>query len=73
MGIHMLHESLNIEIIGTYMDGIYFKLSDNKRKLVDDQAKEIYLLKRFLSISSNKLHNQSKQELKNNLVIGDGK
>ena len=36
----------------TYKSGTYFHLKDDKRKLVDDRAEEIYLSTRFLSLSS---------------------
>ena len=43
------------------------------RGLVDVHAVEICLTTRFLLFSSRKLHSQSKQELKNDLVKGDNK
>ena len=58
---------------GTYKDGSYFALDPSIRKQVDEKAEEICLATRFLSLSSDKLHRQSKQELKNDLVKGDDK
>jgi len=52
---------------------VYFDMSEVERKLVDNMAEEICLSTRFLSLSSNKLHGASKQELKNDLVKGDDK
>ena len=46
-------------------------MEDDNRKLVDDKADNMCLVKCFLSVSSNKLHYHSKQELKNDMIKGD--
>ena len=56
---------------GTFNDGTYFKLNEVTRGLVDAYTEEIYLATSFLSISSKKLHSQSKKKLNNDLVKGD--
>ena len=55
------------------MDGAYFKMTDDQRKLVDEKTDEICLSTRSLSLSSNTLHSQSKQELKNDVIKVDDK
>ena len=75
--VDMAIKSLNlvgeISTSGTYKDGTYFKLTEDERELVDQKAEEICLATRFLSLSSNKLHSQSKQELQNDLIKEDDK
>lgn len=71
MSIKTLNDNREIDTKGTYRDGTYFKLSTNNRKLVDNQAEEICLATRFLSLPSNKVHSQNKHELKYNLIKGD--
>lgn len=73
MAITTLYASGEISKKDTYKDETYFVLKSDKRKLVDNHAKEICLATRFLSLSSNKLHSQCKQELKNDIVKGDDK
>ena len=68
--IKTLHDNGKITSNGTYKDGKYFSMSDTDRNMVDDMAEEIYLSTRFLSLSSDRLHGASKQELKNDLVKG---
>ena len=63
-----LHNSKEISSDGTHKASDYFKLDDATMKLVDDKAEEIFLTKRFFSLSSYKLHYDSKQELKNNMA-----
>jgi len=70
MVIKALNKAGKITKSGTYNDIVYFDMSEDERKLVDDIAAEIYLSTRFMSLSSNKLHGASKQELKNDLVKG---
>ena len=55
---------------GTFNNGTYFNFNEDTRGLVDARTEEICLVTRFLSLSSNKLHSQSKQELKNDLIKG---
>ena len=73
MAIKLLKLAGEMSTSGTYKDGTYFKLTKDERKLVDKKAEGICLATRFLSLSSNKLHSQSKQESKNNLIKGDDK
>lgn len=73
MAIKILHKEGKISKRGSYKDGMYFKLTDDERKLVDSMAEEIYLSTRFLSLSSNMLHAASKQELPNDLIKGGDK
>ena len=73
MAIKSLNLTGKISNSGTYKDGTYFKLTEDERKVVDEKSEEICLETRFLSLSSNKIHSQSKQELKNDLVKGDEK
>ena len=70
MAIRILHDQKKIDQMGTYDDGIYFKLSTKDRKFVDAVAEEICLSTSFLSLASNRLHSASKQELKNDLIKG---
>ena len=58
---------------GTYKDGTYFKLLDDEKIIVEEKSEEIYLAIQFLSLSSNKLHSQSKQEVNNDLIKRDDK
>ena len=58
---------------GTYKDWSYFALDPSVRKQVDEKEEESCLATRFLSLLSDKLHRQSKQELKNDLIKGDDK
>ena len=44
MAIKILNNTGNMVTKGTFKDGTYFKLDPDDRKLVDDQAKEIYLV-----------------------------
>ena len=73
MAIKALYADGKISINGTYKKGTYFALTSNERAMVDEMSEEICLSTRFLSLASNKLHAQSKQELKNDLVKGDDK
>ena len=73
MAMKILHNDNKISKNGKYEDGTYFELTKDERKLVDEMAEEICLSTRFLSLSSNRLHGASKQELKNDLVKGDDK
>jgi len=69
----MLHSCGKIRKESTYKDGTCFVLDLDKRKPAENHEEEICLATRFLSMSSDKLHSQSKQELKNDLVKGDDK
>ena len=70
MDIKELSGSGDLTKNGTFKDGTYFLLYQAERELVNARAEEICLVTRFLSLSSNKLHSQSKQELKNDLIKG---
>ena len=71
MAIVYLHAKGKIKTTGKVWDGVYFKMTDNKRVLVDKMAEEICLAKRFLSLASDDLHYKSNQELKNGMVTGE--
>ena len=53
-----------------FKEGAYYKLSDAKRSSVDSMAEEICMSTRVISLSNNKLHYESKQELKNDKIKG---
>ena len=73
MAIKVLYKEGKITTDGTYRKGTYFALTTTERALVDEMAEDICLSTRFISLASNKLHAQSKQELKNDLIKGDDK
>ena len=73
MAIKALNKAGKITKSGTYKDGVYFDMSEDERKLVENMAEEICLSTRFLSLLSKKIHGESKQELKNDLVKGGDK
>ena len=60
-------------INGTYEKGTYFDLDDDQRKLVDKVVEDMCLSVRFLSLSLDRLHAASKQELQNDMVQGEDK
>ena len=70
MAVNMLHNEGEISLTWKYKDGIYLKLDDDKRELVNDRAEEICIATRLLSLSSNKKFLASRQELRNDLVKG---
>ena len=71
MAFTAIYNSKEIPSDGTYKVGVYFNPDDAKRKLVDENAKEICLTTRFLSLPSYKLHYDSKQALRNDMIKGD--
>ena len=73
VAIKTLHATGKISRSGTYEDGAYFKLTDVERKAVDMVAEESCLATLFLSLASDKLHANSKQELRNDMVKGEDK
>ena len=70
MSFTSLHNSNQIQSRSIYKVGDYFKLGDVTRKLVDNKSKEICLSTCFISLSFNKFHYRSKQELVNNMIKG---
>ena len=62
MVVNMLHNEGEISLTGKYKDGIYLKLNDDERELVNDRAEEICIATRLLSPSSNKKFSASKQD-----------
>lgn len=64
MTIKILNDSGKMSTKGSFKDGTYFQLSDRDMKRVDNQVEGICLATHFLSLSSNKLHSQSRQEFK---------
>ena len=56
MTINMRNGSKEMNTVGTYKYGTYFKLSDNDRKRDDEISEEVCLTIQFLSRSSNKIH-----------------
>lgn len=73
MAITVLYKQKKNAQSGSYKDGTHFKLNNDERALDDAMPEEICLSTGFLSLSSNKFHYTSKQELKNNLIKGDNK
>lgn len=59
--------------MGGWKDGTYFSVNVSERSLVDEKAEAICLATRFISLSSNKLHYHSTQELKTDIIKGGGK
>ena len=70
MAVSILNNEGEISLTGKYKNGIYLKLNDNERELVNDRADEICITTSFLSLSSNKKFSASKKELRNDLVKG---
>ena len=58
---------------GTFQDEAYFELPANEKDFGDKVVEEVCILTRFLSLSCNKIHSRSKQELRNNMVKGGNK
>ena len=73
MTVKSLNFAEEVSTSGIYKDGIYFKLTDDGRKVIDKKSEDIFSATRFLFLSSNKLHIQSKQEVKNDLIKRDDK
>ena len=73
MALNNLRQEGKITTTGSYEDGAYFKLTNDQRIAVDKMAEDICLSVRFLSLSSNRLHSASKQELRNDMVKGEDK
>ena len=46
----MLHAEGEISQKGKYKDGVYFKLNENERDIVNDRVEEIYIVTRLLSL-----------------------
>ena len=70
MAMKMLHTKGEISQTSKYKDGVYFRLNENERYLVNDRADEICIATRLLSLSSNKKFAAGKQELRKDLVKG---
>ena len=50
MAVNMLHAEGEISQKGKYKDGVYFKLNENERDIVNDRVEEIYIVTRLLSL-----------------------
>ena len=70
MVMHQLHKNNTISKTGNFKDSVNYTLSDEERVFVDEMAEETCVPTRFLSLSNNKLHFKSKQELKNDKIKG---
>ena len=70
MAMEKIHADGVISQKGTLLDGVYFNLNNNDRNAVDNITKEICLYTHFFSLASNKLHYESKYELKNVNIKG---
>ena len=70
IAMQSLYDAKDISHGGTFKDDKYHKLDEDERKMVEDKAAEICIATRFLSLSSDKLHSASKQEMKNDVVKG---
>jgi len=73
MAIEHIYKGGKISKDGKFKDGTYYSLSKEEKELVDEMVGEICLSTIFLSLSSNKLHFESKQELKNDKIKGKDK
>jgi len=62
LAIGHLHSKGKISSNGKFDDGVYFELTSDERKLIDNMAEEIFLSTRFLSLSSDSVHYKSIKE-----------
>jgi len=73
MAIEHLYKGGKTSKDGKFKDGTYYSLPKEDKEIAEEMEEEICLSKRFLSLSSNKLHFESKQELKNDKIRGKDK
>ena len=71
MAMKEQEKNSKIKRSGTFDDGTYFEIDDADRTLVNKMTKEICLSIRFLLLSSDVVHSESKQELVNDMVKGE--